>query len=213
MTTGGVANIVHNERMTDADALEILPLTPERLPDLASLFGQGGDPKRCWCSFFRLRNADVVGATAETNRKVLERAVEVTTTEGRAPGLVAYRDGEPIGWVSLGPRDDYQRLQHSKVLAPLDEQPVWSIVCFVVSRRARKQGVANVLLEVAIAYAAEHGATLLEAYPVDTHGGRIPSANVYKGTLAMFRRAGFSVVAERQFNRTTPVHQIVRREV
>jgi len=201
--------------MTDpADGPTIRPLTPDRLLDLASLFNEGGDPKRCWCTFFRVRNADIIDPSPEANRQVLERAVEVTAAEHRSPGLVAYdEDGRPIGWVSLGPRDDYQRLQHSKVLYPLDDRPVWSIVCFVVSRRARRRGVAHALLDAAIAYAGEHGATLLEAYPVDTHGGRIPSANVYKGTVSMFERAGFELVATRQFNRASPVHQVMRRPI
>ena len=134
--------------MTDATAseLEILPLTPERLPDLGGLFGQGGDPKWCWCAWYRLRSVDFKTATADTNRAVLEEATSRLAAEGRGPGLIAYRDGEAIGWVSLGPRDDYQRLQHSKVLAPIDERPTWSIICFVVARRARRQGVAKVLL-------------------------------------------------------------------
>lgn len=194
-----------------ADELEIHPLTPDRLPDLAALFGQGGDPKRCWCSFFRLRNFDLTGATAETNRGVLERAVETTAAEDRAPGLVAYREGEAIGWLSLGPREDYDRLQHSRVLAPIDDRPVWSIVCFVVGRKARKQGVAKALLDAGIAYAAEHGATLLEAYPIETDGRRVPAANAYKGTVGMFDRAGFEVAARRRANRTAPVRPIVRR--
>jgi GNAT superfamily N-acetyltransferase len=198
--------------MTDAaESLAVLPLTPERLPDLAALFDEGGDPKRCWCSFFRVRNADIIDPSVAANRAVLERAVDTTSAEDRAPGLIAYREGRPIGWVSLGPRDDYQRLQHSSVLRPLDDKPVWSIVCFVVSRHARRQGVARALLDAAVDYARANGATLLEAYPVETHGQRIPSANVYKGTLAMFERAGFEVVARRQHNRTTPVHPIVRR--
>lgn len=200
--------------MTDANqSLEIVPLTPERLPDLASLFNQGGDPKFCWCSWFRLRNVDFRDATAKSNRGVLERAVETTGAEGRSPGLVAYRDGEVIGWVSLGPRDDYARLQHSKVLAPIDDKPVWSIVCFVVSRKARKQGVAHALLEAAIAYAADHGATLVEAYPIETEGHRVPAAHAYKGTVGMFERTGFEVVERRQANRTSAVRPIVRRSL
>lgn len=193
--------------------LEIHPLTPERLPDLAALFGQGGDPKWCWCASFRLRGIDFHNSTGDSNRKVLERAVATTAKEKRAPGLIAYRDGQAIGWVSLGPRDDYERLQHSKILAPIDDKPVWSIVCFVVGRKARGQGVASVLLDAAVDYAREHGATLLEGYPVETDGKRIPSANVYKGTLGMFERAGFEVVERRQFNRTSPVRPIVRRRV
>jgi GNAT superfamily N-acetyltransferase len=189
------------------------PLTPDRMADLASLFGQGGDPKWCWCSFFRVRNADFANATAETNRHVLEGAVDATAADGRAPGLIAYRDDEPIGWVSVGPRDDYERLKHSKVLAPLDERPVWSIVCFVVSRRARRQGVARALLEAAVDYARQHGATLLEAYPVETEGARVPAAHAYKGTLSMFERAGFTVAERRQANRTSAARPIVRRRI
>jgi GNAT superfamily N-acetyltransferase len=193
--------------------LEFHPLTRDRLPDLANLFGQGGDPKWCWCSFFRVRNADFAHATADTNRQVLERAVETTAADGRNPGLIAYRDREPIGWVSLGPRDDYERLKHSKILAPIDDRPVWSIVCFVVSRTARKQGVAQALLDAAVDYVRQHGATLLEAYPVETEGARVPAAHAYKGTLSMFERAGFEVAERRQFNRTSPVRPIVRRRL
>ena len=193
--------------------LDIHPLTPERLPDLGSLFGQGGDPKWCWCAFYRIRQIDFASASAESNREVLERAVETTATEDRAPGLIAYRDGEPVGWVSVGPRDDYDRLQHSRILAPVDDRPVWSIVCFVVARRARKQGMANALLDAAVAYAREHGATLVEGYPVDTAAGRVSAASAYKGTLGMFERAGFEVAARRQANRASPLRPIVRRTV
>lgn len=201
--------------MTDATRpdLEILPLTPDRLPDLAGLFGQGGDPKWCWCSFYRVRSVDFRTGSAAANRAVLERATEALAAEGRAPGLVAYRAGEPIGWVSLGPRGDYQRLQHSKVLAPIDDRPVWSIVCFVVARDARGQGVARALLEAAVAYARDHGASLLEAYPADTDGRRISAANAYKGTVPMFEGAGFEVVERRQASRTSAPRPIVRREV
>ena len=193
------------------DALEILPLTRERLPHLAGLLGQGGDPKWCWCASFRIRGVEFHNSTATTNRRVLERAVD--ELEGRAPGLIAYRDGEAIGWVSLGPRDDYERLQRSKILTPIDAKPVWSIVCFVVGRKSRGQGVAAALLDAAVDYARQHGATLLEGYPVETDGARIPSANVYKGTLAMFERAGFKVVERRKWKRTTPERPIVRRTV
>jgi len=130
-----------------------------------------------------------------------------------APGLVAFRDGRAVGWVSLGPREDFERLAHSTVLGPVDDCPVWSIVCFVVGRRERGHGIARALLDAAIDYARANGATMLEAYPADTGGDRIPSAYAYQGTLAMFERAGFRVVARRQSNPTTPVRPIVRLEL
>ena len=191
--------------------LDILPLTPDRVADLADLFGQGGDPKWCWCAYFRVRGRDWTNSTAAANREVLESAVAQDAFEDRAPGLVAYDGAEAVGWTSVGPRDDYERLAFSKVLAPVDDTPVWSIVCFVVGRRSRGQGVAVAMLEGAIAYARDHGATVLEAYPVEVPTGtRIASANVYHGTLSMFERAGFSVVERRQATAASPVRPIVR---
>jgi GNAT superfamily N-acetyltransferase len=195
--------------------LEILPLTPARMPDLATLFGQGGDPRDCWCAFYRTREGWPAKREDRIarNRAVLESAVGTLQAEDRAPGLVAYRDGQAVGWVSLGPRTDYERLEHSTVLGRIDDKPVWSIVCFVVGRKSRGQGIARAMLDAAIAYAREHGATLLEAYPTDTHGERIAAADAFHGTLAMFERAGFEVAAQRQFNATSPIHPIVRRRV
>ncbi len=187
--------------------LEIHPLTPGRFADLALLFEEGGDPKWCWCVYFRFRGRDWTNATAAQNRAALEDLTE----RPLAPGLVAYQGERVVGWVSLGPREDYERLTYSKVLAPIDDTPVWSIVCFVVSRRVRGRGVASALLEAAIAFAREHGATTLEAYPVDIGEGRVPAASAFHGTLAMFERAGFTVVERRQYNATSPVRPIVRR--
>ena len=192
-------------------ALSIVPLSSERFPDLAALFEQGGDPKWCWCAYFRVRGVDFSAGSGARHRAVLETATEDTARDGRAPGLLAYRDGEVVGWVSVGPREDYERLAHSRVLAPVDDKPVWSIVCFVVGRQARGQGVATALLDSAIDYASSHGATTLEAYPIDlAEGERTDSDLVYKGTLSMFEAAGFSVVAQRSLNAKTPPRPIVR---
>ena len=191
--------------------LTIKPLSPAHLPDLADLFGQGGDPKRCWCSFYRTRSKDIVAWSGEDNRAVLEQALVDNATERRAPGLIAYDEGAAVGWTSLGPREDYPRIVHSRVLAPVDDAPVWSIVCFVVGRRARGQGIATTLLAAAIDYARDHGATILEAYPVETEPGmRLPSANVCRGTLSMFERAGFELVARRRSPGASQVRPIVR---
>jgi len=191
--------------------LDIQPLTPDRIPDLATLFDQGGDPKWCWCAYFRVRGRDWTNSTPAENRSLLTDTVQA---QDHAPGLVAYDDGEAVGWVSLGPRNDYERLAFSKVMAPIDDKPVWSIVCFVVGRRSRGQGVAGALLAAAVDYARDHGATTLEAYPVDVpEGKRIPSENVYHGTVSMFERAGFKVVARRQAAPNSRARPIVRRTI
>ena len=189
-----------------ADDLTIVPLTRGRIADLATLFDAGGDPKWCWCSFFRVRNLSFANSTPASNRAILEGLADDTP----APGLVAYSGDAVVGWVSLGPREAYERLTYSRVLAPIDETPVWSIVCFVVARTQRGRGIARRLLASAIEYARDHGATMLEGYPADTSGGRMPSANVYQGTLSMFEQAGFEVVTLRRGNADSRPRPIVR---
>ena len=193
-----------------AEAVELtfVPLTPDRLDDLATFFDQPGDPKWCWCASFRVRRR-AKGVPPAENRAVLADAAE----RDPAPGLIAYRAGRVVGWVSLGPREDFVKLAHWKALAPVDDRPVWSIVCFVVGRQDRGQGLAGALLDAAIDHARANGATTLEAYPADTGGERIPSPVAYNGTLSMFERAGFTVVARRTFNRTLPARPIVRLEL
>ena len=163
----------------------------------------------CWCASFRITQ-NVKSRPPAKNRAVLEAAAE-----RRPPGLIAYRDGgsRPVGWVSLGPRKDYGKLARLRVFAPIDDRPVWSIVCFVVARAARGQGIARELLAAAIDYARTKGATTLEAYPADAGGKRLHVADAYKGTLSMFERAGFEVVARRRWSVTTVERLTVRLEL
>jgi len=191
-------------------ALEVKPLTPAVWPALAALFQEGGDPKWCWCAFWRTRGSDADRAHRNQNRALLRG---LAGREDLAPGLVAVREGKAVGWVSLGPREDFARLEHSKVLALVDSRPVWSIVCFVVSRRERGRGVAARLLRAAVDYAREHGATLVEAYPVETAGRTIPSAWAYTGTLGMFEGEGFRVVTRRRAVPSARPRPIVRRAI
>ena len=199
--------------MSMTSALDIRPLTPERLLDLASLFEQGGDPKWCWCAYFRIRGFDFSKGGKARHRAAMEAATHETAREGRAPGLVAYEGEEAVGWISIGPREDYERLAYSTVLKPIDDKPVWSIVCFVVGRLSRGQGVAKRLLDAGIDYARDHGVTMLEAYPVVVDAGeRVRPGDVYRGTLSMFERAGFKVAGRRPTRGGAP-RPIVRRAI
>jgi GNAT superfamily N-acetyltransferase len=188
-------------------AIEVQPLTTERFADLAELFNEGGDPNWCWCQYFRKQGLDWTNSTTAGNRSSLE---SLAARPDLAPGLVGYRDGRAVGWVSLAPREDYGRLENAKVLARVDDNPGWSIGCFVVSKTARGQGVAAAMLHGAIEYAREHGATMLEAYPVAATRGRISPANAFHGVQSMYEKAGFTIVATRQWNKTSPVRPIMR---
>jgi GNAT superfamily N-acetyltransferase len=194
-----------------ASSIEIVPLTPDRWVDVTGLFDEGGDPKTCSCMFWRVRSKDWSFANAAEAREGFRALVDAD--HDPAPGLLAYADGRVVGWVSVAPREDYGRLVNSRVRPAIDDRPVWSIVCFVVSRSARGQGLTNRLLDAAMDYAVERGAPALEAYPVDVGDGRVPAAVGYTGLLSTFLAAGFEVVHQIDSPQATVRRVIVRREV
>lgn len=189
--------------------LTVVPLTQDRWPDLEMVFGAKGCSiaRGCWCMAYRRSGAqDSLPAgtsRAEANRASLKALVDA----GRSPGLIAYHGKVPVGWVSLAPRDEFAKLKRSPVMKPVDDKPVWSIICFVVPSPYRGQGVAHALLQGAIAYARRHGATLIEAYPVDK-AERSSDEAMWFGAKSMYDRAGFKEVARRK-----PTRPVVRRRV
>lgn len=201
--------------MPDADGaertlvhMEIVPASPDVWPALAELFSAGGDPKWCWCQFWRKPGSNWSNTSRDDNRADLEALVR----DGEpAPGLVALRDGTAVGWVGLGPREAFPRLARSRTLPQLPGDAVWSINCFVVARAARRSGVAKALLGAGVEYAAAHGAKVLEGYPVATRGSRIPSASVYTGTTSMFEAAGFEIAAESTSKAASGAPRVVMR--
>jgi GNAT superfamily N-acetyltransferase len=175
-----------------AEAVVVEPLTPRTFDALANLFKEGGDPRWCWCMFWRLAGKDF----SEAKVPQLRGRLEALAAGPLPPGLVALRGDRAVGWCSLGPRGDFQRLERSRVIPRVDDQPVWSIVCFAVSKTARGEGVAAALLEAAVKWAREQGARVLEAYPVEIEPGATVNADsAFTGTVAMFERTGFRVVS------------------
>jgi ribosomal protein S18 acetylase RimI-like enzyme len=195
--------------------VRVVPLSPGTWPALETLFRAGGDPRWCWCQYWRLRSKDFGAAKVPELRDRLHALADGP----EPPGLVALDDDAPdapaVGWVSLGPRAGFERIVRSKVIPTIDDRPVWSIVCFAVSPAARGRGVARLLLEGAIAYARGAGAEALEAYPVRVEAGADVGAEAaFTGTLPMFERAGFTVVAERASDPSaTRPRVVVRREL
>jgi GNAT superfamily N-acetyltransferase len=182
--------------------LIVAPLTPDRWTDLEAIFGAKGCSiaRSCWCMAYRLsgsRGPLPPGVTrAQANRAALKALVDA----GNPPGLIGYRGNIPVGWVSIGPREEYARLKRSSVMKPVDEQPVWSVICFVVPAEHRGQGVARALLNGAVAYAKKNGATLIEAYPVDKPT-RSNDDFMWFGAKSMYDKAGFKEVARRKPHR------------
>jgi GNAT superfamily N-acetyltransferase len=183
----------------------IRPATPARWPDVEAVFRDCADAGRCWCAYWYLPNRDFKAGWGEGNRHVLADRVAA----GLEPGVLAYVAGEPAGWAGVAPRADFDRLRRSKPLAPVDDpevRDVWALNCFVIRKAHRRQGLMRPLIRGAVAHAAAHGAAIVEAYPID--GAKVSSWDLFLGTPAAFREAGFVEAARR-----LPRRPVMRLEV
>lgn len=184
--------------------LDVRPLTPARWPDLCALFGAQGACAGCWCMWARLPRAQYESGKGAGNKRRLQALVR----RGRPPGLLGYSGGEPVAWCSIAPREQFVRLQRSRVMKPVDERLVWSIVCLMVRKDLRGRGFSRAMIAGAATWARKNGAKIVEAYPTDTHGKRTADAFAWMGLASAYTRAGFVEVARR--SRTRP---ILRREL
>jgi len=193
--------------MAKKPLLDIQPLTRDRWQDLETLFsGPGGSQVRgCWCMYYRRSGNTPKPEGSMTYAERNQCDLKALVDKGVVPGLIGYRDGEPVAWLSLGPREDYHKLLRSPVMKPVDAKPVWSVVCFFTAKAARGEGLSAAMLEGAAAYARAQGATLLEAYPVDKPG-RGDDDNLWFGVKALYDRAGFVEVARRK-----PTRAVMRK--
>jgi len=166
-----------------ASKLQFHPVMRERLPDLARFSETHGKFRYCSCMRWRLKSADFKGSTKENRVAALEGLVRESTPVG----VLAYADGEPVGWCSIAPRVSYEALQRFRALPPIDDQPVWSVVCFFIDQHFRRQGVTLGLLKAAVKYARSQGAKVIEGYPVEPG----PRLYTYMGSPETFRKAGF----------------------
>ena len=188
--------------------IAVKPLTPDTWDDLVELFGRPGASiaRGCYCMCYR-RSGKHERSPGVSYSESNKRALRALVDRGVVPGLIGYDKGLPIGWVSLGPREDYAKLKHSPVMKAVDEKAVWSIVCFFVDRTARHRGVAAAMLKAAIAWAKKQRVTLLEAYPCDKPRRSVDDC-MWFGAKAMFDRAGFVEVARRK-----PLRPVVRKSL
>ncbi len=186
--------------------LLVRPATPELWNDVEQLFGEKGACGGCWCMFWRLESAEFKSGKGAGNRLKLRQLVE----SGDCPGLVGYLNGDAKAWCAVAPRNSYSYLSRSRVLSPVDDQPVWSISCLFVDRAYRRKGYSTKMLVAAVDFARSRGAQIVEGYPVDSGKDRDPDAFVWTGLPGAFRRAGFSEVARR--SRTRPIMRYVFSE-
>ncbi len=198
--------------MSEDQGWETWPVTPDRFDDFADVVNPNRRASHCWCLSHRLRATEIeqLGGGGDGGR---ERAARALCGREHPPGVIAYRDGVPVGWCNIGPRADIPRLVHSTKIHPLDDRPVWSVLCVVVRGGHRRQGVAGQVIEGAVAYAASCGAPAVEAHPVDPGGRRMDTTMAFVGTREMFARAGFEVVGQTDAMASKMPRLVMRKEL
>lgn len=175
--------------MDTVQSLRIEPLTESRMEDFAAVANPNHRQKHCWCLSHRLSAQEIRERGGEDRYE----AMCSLAREKIAPGVIAYLGDQPVGWCSISPRAQIPKLENSKLIRPVDDLRVWSIICMVVRGGYRRRGVNRQMLLGALEYAKSLGAPAVEAYPVDPEG-RMDLTMAYVGTRKMFEEAGFEVV-------------------
>jgi GNAT superfamily N-acetyltransferase len=179
----------------------VRPLTPARWDDFAALFGQRGACGGCWCMLWRLPRRTFDAQKGDGNRDAMKALVDA----GAEPGLLAYRGREVVGWVSVGPRQEFEGLERSRLLRPIDATPVWSVTCLFVAKAHRRTGVSVALLRAAVQHVRARGGRVVEGYPQLPKAKALPDVFAWTGTASAFVAAGFREVA-----RPSPTRPVMR---
>jgi GNAT superfamily N-acetyltransferase len=172
--------------------LEYFPVTAERWGDLERLFEGHGNPGYCWCTFWRISSTEYDRLNSRGRKQALKGMVETN----EPIGILAYQNQEPVAWCSIAPRESYGRLERSRTIKRIDDLRTWSIVCFYLSRHARRQGVALGLVRASVEYARSMGAEVVESYPVEPKMNKKGELDYgvsyrYMGYVSTFKKAGF----------------------
>ena len=148
--------------------------------------------------WWRLKRSEFDRNKGEGNQRALKALVD----SEQVPGILAYDGNHPVGWCSVAPRQDFSALERSRILKPVDDQPVWSIVCFFIAKSYRRQRLSIALLQAAVEFAIQNGAKIVEGYPYEIQEGKSwPDPFVYTGLVGAFEQAGFVEVARRSESR------------
>lgn len=171
--------------MTDSSELDHLvfhEVDQSRWPDFERLFENQGGPKACWCMVWRATPQEAKHTDGASRKAAIAKRIAANVPVG----LLGYTDGEPVAWCSVAPRSTYRRLVDNGS----SDEGIWSIACFFVVRRLRGQGITQQIIKAAIEHAQSHGASIVEAYPVD------PDSPSYRfmGFVPVFEKAGFCEV-------------------
>ena len=178
--------------------ITIEPLNKDNWTKFVQLFGEKGACGNCWCMYYRLGKDDFAKGKIDGGNK---EAMYNLAMENCPTGILGFYEGQPIAWCAFAPREHFMKLEKSRVHKRIDNKPVWSIPCFFIDKRYRRQGVSVELLKGVIKYAKEKGIKIIEAYPTIPTKGSLPDSFAWIGLFKSFERAGFEIVDRTSKNR------------
>jgi len=186
------------------EKLDFHPLTYDRWSDFEYLFGEKGACGGCWCMLWRLKHKEFEEQKGDGNKMMMRELIR----SGEVPGIIAYYKGKAVGWCSVSPRERFSALDRSRILKPIDDKPVWSVVCFYIEKRYRKIGLSGELLSYVINYCRKQGAQIIEGYPVEPKKDYTADVFAWTGLVSAFTNAGFKEVARRSATRPIMRYEI-----
>jgi GNAT superfamily N-acetyltransferase len=179
--------------------LTVRPLTADTWDDFETVMGAPGGARGCWCMHWRLSIAEFMENKGDGNKTAMRALAEGDTP----PGVLGYLDDTPVAWCAFGDRSDFSRMQRSALLKPIDDEPVISLVCLLIKKDHRGDGLSAALIAAVCKYLAETSQTrVVEAYPVEPPDGRIAGPDTaMTGIASVFTDAGFTEVARPKHDR------------
>jgi GNAT superfamily N-acetyltransferase len=199
-----------NDTETEHDFLSQLtfePLTKKNWNNFVRLFGDKGACGNCWCMYYRLKKSDYLeGKSGDGNKDAMKEIV----WDGKPAGILALYEGQAIAWCAFAPREDFIKLEKSRVHKRIDNKSVWSIPCFFIDKNFRKHGVSEALITGVIKYAKANGIKIIEAYPTIPTTEKLPDSFAWIGLYKSFERAGFEVADRTSKNRPMVRYYISR---
>lgn len=178
--------------------LSFEPLTRSNWNKFVTLFGENGACGNCWCMYYRLSKSDFKEGKVDEGNK---RAMKEIVWSNKPTGILGFYDGEAIAWCAIAPRDDFIKLERSRVHKRIDDLKVWSVPCFFIHKDFRRSGISVVVLNGVIKYAGENGIKVIEAYPTITTKEKLPDSFLWIGLYKSFERSGFEIVDQTSKNR------------
>jgi len=191
-------NKIKNTGINFSNALTVEPLTKTNWHKFVQLFGDKGACGNCWCMYYRLNKSDFAEGKMDDGNK---NAIKELVRKNRPTGLLGFIEGQPVAWCAFAPREDFLKLENSRVHKRIDNNSVWSIPCTFIDKNFRRAGVSVELLKGVIKYATDNGIKIIEAYPTIPTREKLPDSFAWIGLYKSFERAGFEIVDRTSKNR------------